>query len=115
MVSPITDPQTQSSIPSASIGFVEDNAVSAQDDNTRILGRQIPSGNIRGNQIITGNLIINNPTTNTTSISLSGESEVMVISDPKTKIARIIIGQLPDGTFGMAISKPGIDVYTAFS
>ena len=28
---------------------------------------------------------------------------------------RILIGLLPDGTYGIAISKPGIDVRTAFS
>lgn len=30
-------------------------------------------------------------------------------------VIRIIIGLLPDGTYGMAISKPGIDVNSAFS
>lgn len=30
-------------------------------------------------------------------------------------VTRIIIGLLPDGTYGIAISKPGVDVYTAFS
>ncbi len=29
--------------------------------------------------------------------------------------ARILIGLLPDGSYGIAISKPNIDVYTAFS
>lgn len=29
--------------------------------------------------------------------------------------SRILIGLLPDGTYGIAISKPGIDVTSAFS
>lgn len=30
-------------------------------------------------------------------------------------ITQIILGTLPDGTQGLAISKPGVDVYSAFS
>lgn len=63
------------------------------DDNQRVLGRQLPSGAIRGNQVIAGTL---------------------VIIDPTTKLNRILVGLLPDGTYGEVISKTGIDVYTVF-
>lgn len=111
----ITNPQTQSTFPSASVRSVDNNPIEIQDDNQRVLGRQIPSGNIRGNQTITGSLIVNNPSTNTTSITLSGEDQTITVTDPTTKINRILFGKLPDGTFGIAISKEGINVNDAFS
>jgi hypothetical protein len=30
-------------------------------------------------------------------------------------IVQIIIGLLPDGTYGMVVSQPGVSVYSAFS
>lgn len=149
----ITDPQTQDAYTTAdpNANAVAPAQVGGQSDNERVLGRQIPSGNIRGDQTITGNLIINDPTTNTTSltlsgadqsislgspsslvlsavnqsiligdsssptISISGLTETILVTDPASGLRRIIIGMLPDGTTGLVISKPGIDVYTAFS
>lgn len=130
----ITDPQVQSSIQGASMNYVENNDIGGFQDNNRVLGRQIPSGNIRGNQTITGSLIINDPTTNTSVMSFSGSNQSIVIGNPTTdpvisisgvdetiavrdpvnNITRIIIGKLPDNTYGIAISKPGEDVYAAF-
>lgn len=33
----------------------------------------------------------------------------------ETGTNRIIIGKLPDGTWGMVVSKPGVDVLSVFS
>jgi hypothetical protein len=51
-------------------------------------------------------ITLNNTDTNTTT----GLIEVT-----NNGITQILIGILPDGTAGMAISKPGIDVFSAFS
>lgn len=111
----INDPQTQSTMTTASIPYIGNSIVGGQDDNSRILGRQIPSGNIRGNQTITGDLIINSPTSNSPVISISGTTNNILITDSDTAINQIVIGSLPDGTYGMVVSKSGIDVLTLFS
>lgn len=85
------------------------------DGTDRVFTRQLLSGNMRGNQNITGNLTINNASTNTTTITLSGTDESITITDPTTKLDRVLIGQLPDGTYGIAVSIPGQDVTKAFS
>jgi hypothetical protein len=48
-------------------------------------------------------------------ISLLGQLGYILFTNPTSKLNQIIIGQLPDGTFGMVISKPGIDVLNVFS
>lgn len=80
----------------------------------RTLPRQISTGNLRGIQTITGELLINDPTTNNPVIKTSGVDQTILVADPVTKINRIVIGQMPNGDFGIAISKPGFDVLDAF-
>lgn len=48
-------------------------------------------------------------------ITIDGNKDYILIANPSTGINQIIIGQLPDGTYGMVVSKPGIDVLTLFS
>lgn len=114
MTDAITDPQTQSSYTQAdsNVNAVPDTPVGGQDDNQRVLGRQIPSGNIRGDQTITGSLIINNPTTNTTTMKLSGSDGSFVFTNPKTGINQILIGFTSAGQPLILVSNPGIDVLT---
>lgn len=59
-----------------------------------VVPRQTGSGNARGVQNITGYILV---------------------TDPATNVSQVIIGTLPDGTYGIVISKPGIDVITVFS
>ena len=40
------------------------------------------------------------------------KNDTVIVYDSTNE--RIVIGRLPDGTFGIAISKPGIDVSSAF-
>lgn len=48
-------------------------------------------------------------------ISLNGNSDQITIANPTTGIKQIMMGLLPDGTYGLVISKPGIDVTTVFT
>lgn len=50
---------------------------------------------------------------NATFQQIEAENRTKVITD-ESGVKRIIIGRLPDGTYGIVISKPGIDVYTLF-
>lgn len=84
----------------------------AQGNVGRVLPRQISPGNIRGNMNIVGSLNIISPSSNVQTISLSGTDETLIFTDPTNSLRRIIIGILPDGTFNIAISKPGKDVIT---
>ena len=60
----------------------------------KTLPRQVSTGSQRGTQAITGNLLV---------------------VDPTTQLNRILIGQLPDGTFGIVVSKEGVDVLNVFN
>lgn len=85
------------------------------------------AGNLPGNTSIsvngpgvridgpTSSIILSDTTTLNAVMSLLGNKGYMLFADPVAKINQIIIGKLPDGTFGMVISKPGIDVLTVFS
>ena len=44
---------------------------------------------------------------------LQNTARTQIIRDERG-IPRIILGRLPDGTYGMVVSKVGIDVLTAF-
>lgn len=80
----------------------------------RTLPRQVSTGNQRGTQTITGQLRITDPTTNNPVITDSGIDQRTLVADPITKLNRIVIGKLPNGDFGIAISKPGYDVLDTF-
>lgn len=43
---------------------------------------------------------------------ITTKNDQIIASDGTTP--RIIFGRLPDGTYGIVISKPGVDVTTAF-
>lgn len=81
----------------------------------RTLPRQVSTGTMRGTQTITGQQLVNDPTTNNPVITTSGEDQTILVADPVTKLNRIVIGKLPNGDYGIAISKPGYDVLTAFT
>ena len=40
------------------------------------------------------------------------KNDAIIVYDGSNE--RIVIGRLPDGTFGVAVSKPGVDVSSAF-
>ena len=48
-------------------------------------------------------------------VLLDGTNQRILITNATTGIPQIIIGLLPDGNYGMVISKPGIDVTTVFN
>jgi hypothetical protein len=88
--------------------------------------QQNSSGTLPGTTVINvgQNMQINGNTgqigvggTNSTSntITIDGKNDRILIADPTTGINQIIIGLLPDGTYGMVVSNPGIDVLTLFS
>ena len=109
------DPVDQSgSTNTAPHNSVADVPFGSQNDNIKVLGRQIPSSTIRGNQTIVGSLLINNPSTNTTTLQFSGSDENIILTDPTTGLNRVIIGAFPSGGVGIIVSNPGIDVLTLF-
>lgn len=81
----------------------------------RTLPRQVSTGNYRGSQTITGSIQVKDPTTNNSVITTSGIDQTILVTDPITQINRIVIGRLPNGDYGIAVSKPGIDVLKTFS
>lgn len=85
----------------------------AGGETPRIFPRQNLAGSQRGVQIITGQNIVSDPTTSNPVISMSGPTQGITIIDPKTQNPRIIEGLLPDGTYGMWVSQPEINVNTA--
>lgn len=42
------------------------------------------------------------------------ESRTKIVRD-ETGTKRIILGRMPDGTYGLLVSKPGVDVDTLFT
>ena len=86
------------------------NTPISESDTSRVLGRQISAGNIRGNQNITGIFTVLNTANSKPIVTIDGTNDYILIADPTTGLNRIIIGLLPDGTYGMAISKTGKDV-----
>lgn len=85
------------------------------------------SGNLPGNTDIsvngqgvvisgsTSSIVINDLTTLTAVISILGQEGYILFTNPTNGLNQIIIGNLPDGNFGMVISKPDIDVLSVFS
>jgi len=62
---------------------------------------------------MSGQTIINDPATSNPVITTSGPKQNTVFSDPITQTPRVVEGLLPDNTYGMWVSKPGMDVTTA--
>lgn len=77
-----------------------------------IIPYKVNSGVTRGTQIFAGTIQINNPSTNQQVLSLSGSDGNFVATETSTGLRRVLIGTLPDGTVGIAVSKPGKDVIT---
>lgn len=57
------------------------------------------------------NITMNSPTITTPTM----DNPAITITDPKTNVKQIIIGLLPDGTYGIVVSKPGVDVLSVFA
>lgn len=71
------------------------------DTTGRVLPRQVSTGVSRGSQQMgTDSVILNNS---------AGRLEVNV-----NNIPQIFLGKFPDGTFGLVVSKVGVDVNTLF-
>ena len=51
---------------------------------------------------------------NDTFRQIESENRTKVIRD-EDGVDRIILGRLPDGTYGLIVSKPGVDVNTLFT
>lgn len=51
---------------------------------------------------------------NDTFRQIESENRTKTIKD-ETGVNRIILGRLPDGTYGLVISKPGVDVNGLFT
>lgn len=60
-------------------------------------------------------IILSDPTSQHTTISLLGQKGYMLFTDPNSQVNQMIAGILPDGTVGMVSSKNGIDVLSVFS
>jgi len=51
---------------------------------------------------------------NNTLRQIESENRTKVIRD-EDGVDRIILGRMPDGTYGMVVSKPGVDVKSLFT
>lgn len=97
---PITDPQSQSSMPKgASVNSVENSEVGGGEDNQRILARQVPSGTSRGVQQLGGPSLYAD----------SGNKQIVVNDD----IDRVLMGNQPNFGEGFYVTRSGINVLTA--
>lgn len=59
-------------------------------------------------------IILSDPVSQNTTISILGQKGYILFTSPTTKINQMIEGILPDGTVGMVASKTGIDVLSIF-
>lgn len=90
----------------------------------RTLPRQIATGSTRGTQTVgygsvkidgtSNSIILSSPVTGNSNVTISANG-YQLFTNPSTQINQIIIGVLPDNTYGLVISKPGVDVLTVFS
>lgn len=73
---------------------------SITDTTPRIYSRQLLSGNLRGNQNITGTLTITDPDTNSQNITLDGSAQAITVTNTDGSV--VGMGLIPDGsnTFG---------------
>jgi hypothetical protein len=58
-------------------------------------------------------ITLNNGTITLNNTDASNTTGVIEVTN--NGVTQVLIGILPDGTAGMAISKPGVDVFSAFS
>ena len=96
-------PQTGSAN-TAPIGkIVNDVPFGSQNDNPRILARQIGNSTQRGTQITTGQQVINDPNNNNPAVTTSGIDQNQTFSNPSTQNNLIINGKQSDGTYGQRL------------
>jgi len=79
---------------------IQDIPLVAQPSD-RLMPRQVGTGVSRGQQLMGNNSVIQN--------NSDGRIEVNVSNVPQ-----IFLGTLPDGTYGLVISKPGVNINTVF-
>lgn len=109
---PVDSQKGSANVTAANSQPVTDSPITGPEEQ-RILNRHIVSSASRGTQTTTGQNIINDPATANPVMVTSGITQNTTFSDPITQTPRIIEGLLPDSTYGMWVSKPGIDVTTA--
>lgn len=107
----------------ASVGSVTSTSLGS-GNNSRLYPRQISTGSTRGTQTVgygsvkidgtSNSIILSDPLTNNTTLTISATG-YQLFTNPKTNVNQIIIGLLPDSTFGMVVSKPGVDVLSVFN
>lgn len=97
----ITDPQSQSTQSSANVPSVDNSPVGGDNDNTRVLSRQTPSGTSRGIQQLGSD-----------SLTADSGNKRIIVSDG---VNRVLMGNQPTFGEGFYVSKPGIDVVTTTS
>lgn len=68
---------------------------------------------INGNNGTIGVGAANGSSENT--IVIDGNNDYILVSDPSSGIAQLVMGKLPDGTFGLVVSKTGVSVLSLFS
>ena len=73
-------------------GYTDIPDMSVEAITDRVQPRQMPSGNNRGDFTVKGRIVVTDGT-----------------------YIRIILGLLPDGSYGLAVSKAGYNVEDAFS
>jgi hypothetical protein len=62
-----------------------------------------------------GSIIVVDPTTQKTVISILGEDGYILYANPNTGINQMVEGTLPDGTTGLVASVAGVDVLSVFT
>lgn len=67
---------------------------------------------INGN---TGQIGVGGTGSSSNTIVIDGKKDYILVSDPGTGIAQLVMGELPDGTYGMVVSKTGVSVLSLFS
>lgn len=97
------------SLPSVgNIGGTDSSTLNADGSTLAWLdqpNQQNSSGTLPGTTVINvGNVI-----------QINGNQDYILVSDPNSGIPQLIMGLLPDGTYGMVVSKPGVDVLSVFS
>lgn len=85
------------------------SSTTSSGSTPRVLGRQISSGNIRGNQNITGTLTIVSPTNNSPVMTLSGTNQtISIITSPATSTSSmtgtLTFGLNTDSSYGMQVT-----------
>ena len=109
----IVDPQGSNDPNLASAPAASTEGEVPQMDLERTLPRQLSTGTQRGTQTLSGEQLVTDPINNNQVITTSGVSQNTVYSNPATQTPQIVIGRLPDDTYGMRVAPPNVDVLKA--